>query len=100
MLPLIYQIDENGFSRGSVGQSVYAIVDLTVENNTRKLAEIIQDNNVEHEARTNALTLYCLIEQENADTFLRHVSSTCPGISNWAEELLAHLQQEGFFYAD
>jgi len=100
MLPLICQIDENGFSRGSVGQNVYAIVDLTVANSSRKLAEIIQDHKVELEARNNALTLYCLMEQENADTFLRHVRSMCPELSNWAEELLAHLQQEGFFYTD
>jgi hypothetical protein len=74
LVPIIRLVDENGFERGSVGQSVYALIDLSVSDNAGKLSAIINDNELESKVRIDALFLYCFIEQEKAEVLLLNLS--------------------------
>lgn len=98
LLALLALIDENGFGRGSVGQSVFAIVDLAMSTPGDKLQRIIDRVDLAEKVRSNALTLLCLIEQEDAAPTLRKLVEQNDEINDWASELLHHLQKEGFFY--
>lgn len=98
ILALIRLIDDNGFERGSVGQSVYAIVDLVIENAPLKLISIIDDEKVESITRRRALGLYCLITQENSREKLRSIKGSDQELIEYAGILLKHLETEGFFY--
>jgi len=98
LVPLIRLVDENGFERASVGQSVYAIIDLSVSNSSVKLSAIIKDKTIDSETRISALLLYCFIEQENAESLLIEVYNQDKELKEWAGNLLDDLKKEGFFY--
>jgi len=98
LLALLALVDENGFERGSVGQSVHAIVDLATATSGDKLRRIIKRVDLPEKIRRNALMLLCLVKQEGAAPTLRALVELDDDLSNWAEELLRHLQSEGFFY--
>jgi hypothetical protein len=100
ILQMLRMIDENWFCRGSVGQSVFAIVDLVVSEPGKKLESIILNDNVEVEARELGLVLYCLVMQERAEPLLSELSASESTLEWRATDLLKHLKQEGFFYAD
>lgn len=98
LVPLIRLVDENGFARGSAGQSIYAIIDLSVSNSGNKLTEIIKDKTIETKTRIDALSLYCLIEQEKAEGLLMETYSCDTELKKWAGNSLKVLKKEGFFY--
>lgn len=98
LVPLIRLVDENGYGRASVGQNVYAIIDLSVSDSRRKLLSIINDPDLEIQTQKNALLLYCLIEQEKSEKALKEISNRDSALKSWAGELLSHLKKEGFFY--
>jgi len=98
LLALIRLIDDNGFERGSVGQSVYAIVDLVVENAPAKIASIIDNEKVESITRRCALGLYCLMMQGNSGKKLTSIKGGDKEMIEYAAILLKHLESEGFFY--
>ena len=98
LVPLIRLVDENGFGRASIGQNVYAIIDLSVSNNGLKLLSIISDPDLEIQTKKDALLLYCLIKQEMSEDALMEISQRDSKLKSWAEELLIHLKKEGFFY--
>ena len=95
---LLALVDENGFERGSVGQSVFAIVDLAMNTPSDKLQRIIYRVELPEEIRSNALILLCLVEQEGAAPTLEKLVELNDDISDLAKNLLRHLQKEGFFY--
>jgi hypothetical protein len=98
LVPLIRIVDENGFGRASVGQSVYAVIDLSVSDSGSKLLTIINDPDLEIQTQKDALLLYCLIEQEKSEAALKEISNGDSDLKSWAGELLMHLKKEGFFY--
>ena len=98
LLALLALIDENEFARGSVGQSVLAIVSLGLSTPGDKLRRIVDRVDLAEKIRSNALTLLCLIEQEGAVCTLRKLVERDDDIGDWAAELFHHFQQEGFFY--
>ena len=100
LVPLIRLVDENGFVRGSVGQSVYALIDLSVSDNASKLSAIINDHALESKVRIDSLLLYCFIEQEKAERLLVTLceQETDEELRGWAKNLLKDLKKEGFFY--
>ena len=98
LLTLLALIDENGFARGSVGQSVFAIVDLAMSTPADKLQGIIDRLDRSERIRSNALTLLCLVAQEDAAPTLRKIVELDDDLRDSAGELLRHLQEEGFFY--
>ena len=98
LLALLKLVDEAGFERGSVGQSVFAIVDLAMSTPGDKLQRIIDRLDQSERIRSNALTLLCLVEQEGAAPTLRKLVELDDDLRDWAEGLLRHLQEEGFFY--
>ena len=89
----------NGFGRGTVGQSVYAILDLAVSDSSAKLRAVLEDEALESEVRRSALSLYCLVEQGNAEDLLKRRANCSDELADAAAELLDHLQSAGFFYA-
>ena len=99
IVPLIRLVDENGFGRGTVGQSVYAVLDLAVADSAAKLKAVLEDEALESETRRSALWLCCLIEQGNAEAVLTRLADTDKELSEAAAELLDHLNSAGFFYA-
>ena len=98
LLALLALIDENEFARGSVGQSVLAIVSLGLSTPGDKLRRIVDRVDLAEKIRSNALTLLCLIEQDGAVCTLRKLVERDDDIGDWAAELFHHFQQEGFFY--
>jgi len=98
LVPLLRLVDENSFERGSVGQNVYAIIDIAVSNSSIKLSKIIKDETIESKTRTSALLIYCFIEQENAETLLKKIDDQDPELKEFATYLLDVLKREGFFY--
>lgn len=66
LLPLLGLIDENGVERGTPGQSVYAIVDLSISQPEEKLRDIIFDSDVSAALRENAVFLFSLIARQKA----------------------------------
>ena len=98
LLTLLSLVDENGFERESVGQSVFAIIDLAMNTPGDKLQRIIYRMDLPERIRSNALILLCLVEQEGATPTLEKLVELNDSISDLAENLLRHLQKEGFFY--
>ncbi|MDP3283838.1 MAG: DUF4365 domain-containing protein [Desulfobacterales bacterium] len=98
LVPLIRLVDENGFGRASIGQNVYAIIDLSVSDSGLKLLSITNDTDLEIQTQKDALLLYCLVEQEKSEAVLKEIAQRDSELKSWAEELLNHLKKEGFFY--
>lgn len=98
IIPLLQLIEEYNFERGSIGQGVFAIIDNVISNSSMKLLKIIKDKSIELDARINALFIYCLMEQENAENQLEEICDQDRELAEWASNLLIYLKQEGFFY--
>ena len=98
LLPLIRLIDDGGFGRGTVGQSVYAVVDLAISKPALKLEALIVDELLEAEVRISALSLFCLVEQEGAEPLLVRLAAEPSDVRTHAAELLGHLRAVGFFH--
>jgi hypothetical protein len=98
IIPLLRMVEDNNFERGSIGQDVYAIIDLLVSNGSMKLLKIINNKNIELSTRVNGLYIYCLIEQENAENQLEKICELDKELSEWASHYLNYLKKEGFFY--
>ena len=98
LLPLIRLIDDRRFGRGTVGQSVYAIVDLAIAEPDLKLEALILDESLEAEVRISALSLFCLVEQERAEPLLVWFAAEPSDVGTHAAELLGHLRAVGFFH--
>jgi hypothetical protein len=93
---LLALMDESGISRGSIGQSVYAIVDLCIDNPEPKLNELIFDKELAVEVRENGLLLLSYVLQEAAEPMLARASLD-PVLAEPAGELRYHLCECGFF---
>ena len=98
LLPLIRLIDDGGFGRGTVGQNVYAVVDLAIAEPGLKLEALILDESLEAEVRISALSLFCLVEQERAEPLLVRFAVEPSDVGTHAAELLGHLRAVGFFH--
>lgn len=98
IIKLVELIDDNGFGRGTIGQSVYAIVDQAVERADSKLANMLRDEEIDVDTRTKALYLYCLVAQENAGALLDELSTTHGPLGEAARMMQDHLRQGRFFY--
>ena len=96
IVPLLRLVDENGFERGSVGQSVYAVIDQAVGTPSKKLKTIAQNPAMEPTVREAGLMLICMIEQEKAEAFLRTLADDGK-IGRLAAELLGQLREHGYF---
>lgn len=97
VIKLLAFIDENGFQRGSLGQSVTAIVSL-VDGKTSILKQIVEDAEVETEIRRDALILLTHYSPEIADSTLWKLSGTSHELSSTASDLKEQLQTFGFIY--
>ena len=97
VLKLLAFVDENGFQRGSLGQSVIAIVSL-VDNRTSILAEIVEDAKIDTDIRIDALVLLTHYSPDIADSMLQRLSETSHELSRTANELREQLQTFGFVY--
>lgn len=96
IVPLLRLVGENGFERGSVGESIFAIVDEAIRSTSDKLRAIVQDPSIEKAVREAGLMLVCLSEQEKAEGFLRAMANDGE-IGTLAGELLGHLREHGYF---
>lgn len=97
VLKLLAFVDENGFQRGSLGQSATAIVSL-VDEKTSILKEIVEDTKVDTEIRRDALVLLAHYSPELADSVLRRLAETSHELSRTASELKEQLQTFGFVH--
>jgi hypothetical protein len=94
VVKLLSLIDENGIGRGTVGQSVEAIISLIQDSNIY-LAEIAQDNNLPLPIREFAALIFTYHNQDTAQglrvgiTLLQKIA----GQSEYAAELIAYLKE-------
>lgn len=95
---LIELVEEAQFDRGSIGQSVRAVVEL-IDEAPGKIQQVLSDPSLHLEQRTAALYLYCFIAQEAAVDYLSQFSQSNDPLREEAVMLLEHLRTEGFFYA-
>lgn len=93
---LLELMDENGVERGSIGQSVYAIVDLALPQSEQMLLQILWDGNADEETRRKALYLFAFVAQKGATAILEQAVSDSV-IGPLAVQMLDHLKKVGFF---
>lgn len=96
VLQMLRLMDDDGVERGSTGQSVCAVVNLTVKDASRLLRDILEDDAIEVRTRANALLLLCLREQEGVEPILRRFKDHLD-LGTPASIMLEHLQKVGFF---
>ncbi|OQP99907.1 hypothetical protein BK412_25445 [Vibrio campbellii] len=87
---------EDGFERGSLGQSAEAIISI-VDKKAIKLVEIIKNCDLQKEIRDLAVMLYAYYEQELAIQPLKDFAVKYPELL-WASELAEQLEVEGYVY--
>lgn len=73
VIKLLGVIDENGVSRGTIGQSVEAIVSI-VSNSDKYLVEIVQDNSLSLPIREYAALIYTYNNQDTEESLHKSVS--------------------------
>lgn len=93
---LLAMMDENGIERGSVGQSVYAIIDQAVDAADAKLVEIAFDRGTHREIRERALYLLCFVKQDGLSPVLDRALAD-EVLTDLAGRMQAHLREFGFF---
>jgi hypothetical protein len=96
IVPLLRLVDENGFERGSVGQSVFAIIEQAIVAPSRKLKTIVRSPAMEATVREAALMLICMMEQERAENVLRALMDDAE-IGELAGRLFGELREHGYF---
>ncbi|WP_423840671.1 DUF4365 domain-containing protein [Vibrio mytili] len=87
---------EDGFERGSFGQSAEAIISI-IDRKTTKLLDIIQNCDLERDIRDLAVMLYAFYEQELAIQPLNDFAVKFPELL-WTRELVEQLEVEGYVY--
>ena len=97
VLRLLMSVGEEGFQRGSLGQSVDAIISL-VANRKSILTAIVKDPKLDPDIRTDALVLFTYYSPEAADSLLRGLSASSGKLSEVANRLQEELQTYGFVY--
>jgi hypothetical protein len=65
IIALLESVDENGFSRGSIGQCVHSIIDVA-ERQVELLSSIAFDSAIADETRFSALQLFVSKMQESS----------------------------------
>lgn len=94
---LVQYIDDNEIQRGTSGQSVYAIVDVTIPNADHILEVIVDDESWSERERQKALILYCFVAQENAEPLLRRYLADESLVGHTAKIAWKHLKGGGSF---
>lgn len=84
-----YVDDDAGFSRGSLGQSVEAIISLLPEG-TKLLKEVFEQNSQPIEIRERAVLIYAMHEPEKALPLMAELNSQG---SDWMGELIEHIKE-------
>jgi len=75
VIALLESVDENGFSRGSIGQCVHSIIDVA-ERQVELLSSITFDQTIADETRFSALQLLaCKMQQTSKDETLKLIRS-------------------------
>jgi hypothetical protein len=90
-------VGEEGFGRGTIGQSVDAIISI-VNDSPVTLTEIIKDESVDSETRQFALVLYSYYEGEGALDLLDNVIGHCKELEEMAREVRESIRKYGFVY--
>jgi len=98
LLALLHLLDESeaGIERGTVGQSIYAIIDLSIGDSQQKLADVVFDNGITPSLRDAALFLLCFVAQDAVAPTLERALAD-PALAKRAEQMIAHLKAFGFF---
>ncbi|MES2521399.1 MAG: DUF4365 domain-containing protein [Gemmatimonadota bacterium] len=94
---LLSRVGGNGFHRGSVGQSVDAIVSM-VPATSRILASITNDELEDSDVRANALVLWANYSPEDAADSLQRLADAGGDLSELAVGLREQLSTYGFVY--
>ena len=101
IVKLLNGVDDNGFSRGSLGYAVFSIVGL-VDNKKKILKRIAFDDSFDEELRSNALFLFIHFEQfESSQNCIEVISVYLKRYSDTADNYLfssmrSVLEKEGF----
>lgn len=101
IIKLLGFVDDNGFSRGTIGQNVHALISANYKNENI-LHSIIIDKDVIESRRINALILYSYILQTKAEGLLESICKDQTLIKNKSElvlvagKLLSNFEQYGF----
>ena len=90
-------MDEEGFERGSLGQSVEAIVSL-VDDRMRILSNIARTMSIAPEVRDYAAILLAYYGQISAINELREIAKLDNDPARWAPQLVEQLKTEGYVY--
>jgi hypothetical protein len=100
ILRLLLLVDESGFERGGIGQSVDAVIYMAKEK-LRYLLSIAGDSSLDKMVRQYAALLYACYEQKASinelDQLLRSEAETSE-IRNYIEYLIKTLRSEGYVY--
>jgi hypothetical protein len=100
ILKLLLIVDENGFERGSIGQSVDAVISM-VSGKLQHLLSIAGDASLDEMVRQNAALLYAYYEQKDSIIELKRLLRNETGsieFRNYIEYLIKALQSEGYIY--
>lgn len=89
--------EEDGFERGSIGQSVEAIISL-INNKMKILFSIASDLSNAPNVRDGASILFAYYGQENVLEELKTIASQETSSARWAPQLVEQLQREGYVY--
>jgi len=89
--------DDDCFERGSLGQSVEAIISL-IDDKMDILSSIASDMTLEPRVRDNAVMLFAYYGQEDVLEELKEIASVDTGPDRWAPQLVEQLKKEGYVY--
>jgi hypothetical protein len=98
IVPLLRLMEMWDVERGTVGQSVYAVIDLAVSSPGPKLRAIVESTKIDAQSRQKALFLFCLVMQNDAAPFLTELSARGE-FTDEVAELQRTLRECGFFPA-
>lgn len=95
VLKLLTFVDDRGFERGAIGQSVEAIISI-VRNNVQILKEITTSPKIKIEVRKSALMVFAYYQQKKSIEHLKQLVDDDAEIRDFANYLLSSFERQGF----
>jgi hypothetical protein len=93
---LLWFVGDSDFGRGTIGQDVYAVIDI-VPGKVETLKRIVGDESRPAHTRCAAVSLVVFYEQLASVPILEHLSAGSGELAEWAAQLAAHLHEFGEF---